>query len=69
MKLHFVTETENDFVLQKFYNNLELKERLSLKQEIIVFCGKKLQPSCNLKYAIKDRELLVHCAHRPHQLE
>ena len=52
MKLHFVTETENKFVLQKFYNNLELKERLSLKQEMIVFCGKKLQPSCNLKYVM-----------------
>ena len=37
MKLHFVIETENKFVLQKFYNNLELKERLSLKQEMIVF--------------------------------
>ena len=25
MKPHFVTEAENKFVLQKFYNNLELK--------------------------------------------
>ena len=37
MKLHFVIETENKFVLQKFYNNLVLKDRLSLKQEMIVF--------------------------------
>ena len=37
MKLHFVIETDNKFVLHKFYNNLELKERLLLMQEMIVF--------------------------------
>ena len=28
MKLYFGIETDNKFVLHKFYNNLELKERL-----------------------------------------
>ena len=53
MKPHFRVETDNKFVLYKFYSNLELKERLLLMQEMIVFfCGQKLQHSCNLKYVI-----------------
>ena len=53
MKPHFVIETDNKFVLHKFYNNLELKERLFTDaRNDSYFCGQKLQHSCNLKYVI-----------------
>ena len=41
MKPHFRVETDNKFVLYKFYSNLELKERLLLMQEMIVFLWSK----------------------------